>query len=187
MAEVKKKKNKSSVFVLPMITGIPYLYFRGFINCYVGCNHDDLSDGRRIYLAFKTEALEEDFYKDKKGNNVRNKKRIEVLESNPLFNKKIIINGFTLFVYTPEERFSRDFDKFVSGKYSKFSEEYKTLLKSLYPTIKKMKSIVSPTRLDRMLLTKDLNSTLPEECEIYSVPELIEETFSLSQFLEIEL
>jgi hypothetical protein len=173
-----------------MLTGIPYIYFNGFVNCYIGCNNDYSDDEkRRIYVAFKRENLEEEFYESKSKGKVENLERVEVLRGSELYEREIEVNDYILFIFRPSKEFEKDFDTFISGKYSEFSSKYKRLLKSIYPSIKKLKSIIEPTDADRKKLAKELAccEDLLKNSEIYDTPNEIEETFSLAHFLEVEL
>lgn len=183
-------RNKSSIFILPMITGIPYVYFREFINCYIGCNHDvNEFNNRRVYIAFKTDDLKKDTYKSSEKKEISNESRIKILTDSELFIRDIVVNDYTIFIFEPSSEFKDDFDNFSLGKYSLFSEKYKKLLRSLYPTINKLKSIINPTDEDREKLAKELmcNKQIIKNSEIYSIPEPIEETFTLAHFLNVEL
>lgn len=167
---------------MPMIIGIPYKYFKGFINCYIGSNHDE-DNGRRIYLVFDSDYLHSEHKDIPKG-------RLKILETNSQYVRSIEIDRFTMLVYKPLEIFEIDFDIFKSGKYSKFSKKYKSILKGIYKN-KRISSIIDPSEKDRAELASKLfdendQDRLPDNCEIFSTIDDIEETFSIAAFLEVD-
>lgn len=171
-------KNKSSVFILPMIIGVPYKYFNGFVNCYIGSNHED-EDDRRIYLVFDTEYLNSDNGDAPKG-------RVKVLESNSQYLRTVLIDRFSMMVFKPLPAFENDFDHFRHGRYSKFSKKYKSILRMIYNN-KKVRSILNPSIEDRQELSEKLGCSLPDNCEIFDIMDEAEETFSLAAFLEVDI
>jgi hypothetical protein len=175
MGEVKK--NKSSVFIIPMIMGIPYKYFSGFVNCYIGSNYDDNNYQERIYIVFNTD----DFNNDKISN------KVETMTSSSQFVNTLIVDDFTVLSYKPPEVFLSDFIAFKNGEYSKFSEKYKSLIKALYPKLKDVHSIIEPTGEDRAELGKKLEANLSDNCEIFDSPYESDETFSLAHFLNVDV
>lgn len=182
------KKNKSSIFILPMVMGIPYYYFKGYINCYIGCNNLESEQNERIYVAFKTEDLETRYYDSSKGK-VKNSDRIKAIKNHKQFINEILLEDFTLYSFRVLENFKNDFEMFKIGKYSKFSLRYKKVITNMYPNTKKIHSIINPSQKDRKKLSDDLllTNVLPKGTEIFSRPSEIEETFSLSHFINIEV
>jgi hypothetical protein len=172
----KVKKNKSSVFILPMILGIPYKYFKGFINCYIGSNYDE-EDSRRMYVVFETKELIPDKVKG----------RTEILMNSNQYVDSIVVDEFTVLIYKNVEVFDNDFDAFKDGRYTEFSDRYKKLLKRLYPTITRIHSIISPSLTDRLELSKKVGSSLPDNCEIFDSPYESDENFSLAHFLSVDV
>ena len=132
MGEIKK--NKSSVFILPMLTNIPYKHFEGFVNCYIGSSYSD-NKSRRIYLVFKTSIL--------------TAVNQEALINNEHYVDELIVDDFTVLTYRPLTIFKEDFDRFKEGEYTKFSNKYKAILKKTYPRIKRIHAIISPSDTDR--------------------------------------
>jgi hypothetical protein len=168
------KKNKSSVFILPMILGVPYDYFKGILNCYIGCNYDD-RDEERIYVVFNTESIDD--VKD----------RESVLTNNEQYFDTLIVADFTIYSFKVSSAFKDDFHCFKEGKYSKFSYKYKKILKRLYSN-KWVHSVIDPKAIDREKLREKLGAIeLPRNCEIFDSPYESEETFSLSHFIEVDL
>lgn len=170
-----------------MIMKIPYHYFNGFINCYVGCNMVK-DDGNKIYVAFKTETLKQKGYKNS-NKIISNEERINIIKKSSQFSEEIIIGDFTLFVFSPYKNFEKDLDVFRTGKYSQFSLRYKRIIKNTYPNLKKIHSIINPSEQDRKKLSEELllDYVLPKGTEIYSKPRELEEYFSLAHFIEVEV
>lgn len=165
----------------------PYHYFKGYLNCYIGCNHlDDEKD--RIYVAFKSEDLKSRYYEHTKGR-IKNSDRINAIKNHKQFVKEIKLDDFTLYSFRVLDNFRVDLDLFRNGKYSQFSLRYKKIITSMYPNTKRIHSIINPSEKDRKKLSKDLLMTgvLPKGTEIYSRPEEIEESFSISHFINVEV
>jgi hypothetical protein len=170
-----------------MVMKLPYYYFKGFLNCYIGCNTIQ-DDGKRIYVAFKIDDLQRKEYKHSKGV-TSNKERIKAIKNHKQFVEELVIGDFILYVFTPLKNFEKDLDVFKTGKYSQFSLRYKRIIKETYPNIEKIHSIINPSYADRKKLSDDLllENVLPKGTEILSVPNEITETFSISHFIEVEV
>lgn len=183
-------KTKSSVFILPMIMGVPIKYFSGFTNVFIGTAINDggsiLETDKRIFLVFKTADLKEQYHTKKSGEVIENKDREIRFKRLNQFVYKRIIGKYTVFVFRPVEKFIDDFNKFKQGKYSQFSEGYKKIVNKFYPNYPRLNSIINPTEVDRVKLAKELEVKLPNNCEIFSAPELIQEEFNVSKFIQIE-
>lgn len=162
-----------------MILGIPYKYFSESINCYIGCNHDDEDDNKRIYLAFDTDILH---------NKKNPRERYHILTSQSQYVKSIEINRFTILVYRTLDIFKDDFEHFKNGRYSQFSDRYKKILKKIYSN-DKVNSILNPSFEDREKLAAKLSvANLPENCEIFDSPYIEEdEIFTLANFIEVDV
>jgi hypothetical protein len=170
-----------------MVMGIPYQYFKGYLNCYIGCNHlDDEKD--RIYVAFRLEDLESRYYEYPKGR-LKNSDRISVIKNHKQFVKEIKLDDFVLYSFRVLDNFKVDFELFKKGKYSQFSLRYKKIITNMYPNTKRIHSVINPSEKDRKKLSKDLllKNVLPKGTEIYSRPEEIEESFSISHFIKVEV
>ena len=59
------------------------------------------------------------------------------------------------------------------------------MVSKFYSTHPKLTKILNPSKSDREKLAKELNAELPNDCEIFSTPTLIEEQFSYAKFIEL--
>lgn len=109
------KKNLSRAFILPMV-GINYKQLpSNFINCYVRIENDV----QYCILIFdKLIDYDEIFYHFM--NNVNNNNK-HLLETND-YEEEVV------FIFRIPELLKDDFNLFMQGKYSKFSEEYKKII-----------------------------------------------------------
>lgn len=184
-------KNKSTVFILPMILNLPFRTFTGFKNVFIGLStNSDLDDllreQRRIYVVFKGEDVFSKYYEKKEGNTVKvidNVSRVSKLKSHPQFVSTHEFGNYVAFEFFPDSKYVEDFDLFKKGHYSKFSDTYKKVIKNMYP--KGIDNIIYPTEQDRKNKAKELGTVLPEGAEILSIPNLLEESLSPAQFIEI--
>jgi len=180
-------KTKASVFILPMIMGVPVKYFSGFTNVFIGSSfgYGSITESTdRIFLVFKTELLNQSLY-TRKDITLDNNARIDKLKGSDQYTETQVIGSYTVFTFTPSEKLIKDYKRFKEGKYSEFSAKYKGIVKRHYPTSARVNSILDPTDTDRDKLAKDLNTELRGKCEIFSSPDNIQEIFSHAKFLEI--
>jgi hypothetical protein len=185
-----KLKNKSSVFILPMVMGIPYRYFSEFVNCYVGVNDDVYNqDKERIFIVFLKEDLEKEYFTTKKGDKITNSERMSIISGADNYLGVFEIGKFNIIAFRVPDIFKEDFNRFAKGRYSQFSETYKKVLKELYPNIKRIKSIIYPSDEDREKLAKELMCDFQQlkGREILSVPNITDEVFDIANFIEINV
>jgi hypothetical protein len=179
----KVRWTKSASFLLPL-TMLPINTFDKFLNVYCRCDFDkDNSDYkyRRIYVVFRSKDLTE-------------KLDLEITRIST-FHKRIEIDEFFIYVYVPRPEYYDDYDKFIKGKYSKFSERYKKLLTVEYGKYKKGESVktkiykvIYPTKTEIDSLSKLLNVENKDLIEeVMSKPDLYEETFKLSHYYQLKI
>jgi hypothetical protein len=182
-------KTKSSVFILPMIMGIPIKYFSGFANVFIGSSfgYGGITESTdRIFLVFKTSLLKEHYY-TKNDITVENKDRKNKLKSTPQYAGVQVIGNYIIFIYRPADKLLKDYNRFKEGKYSEFSGKYKTIIKKYYPTSERVNNILNPSNKDRDKLAKELAVKLDGNCEVFSSPDDLEESFSYAKFLELNV
>lgn len=173
--ENKKKRNKSSIFLLPML-GINLDLFKSFYDVYYQSTNEDKNnkENKKIYLVYKTENI-----------------NIELI--NPIINSIHYLNtynldGFTIIRYKVPLNYLKDFKLFCRGKYNSFSNEYKNLLLRSYKTNKtELEKILNTLPQTKEELAKRLNVNIDSVKEVYSIPDEIEETFSASVNYKLEI
>jgi hypothetical protein len=173
-----KRLTKATTYLTPMLK-IPSKNLKNRINVYFRCQYctnmfSEMIDG--IFIAF---------IKDK----VDNIQRLE-LSHNPLFESIIEIATFEIYHFRIPEHLVNDYYKILNGQYTKISGEYKTTLlytygstlssgaktyvfKSIFPSKEDIKE------LEDMLGTSGIT-------EVVAKPDLIEETFRVSNFIQID-
>lgn len=106
------KKNLSRIFILPMV-GINYKQIpSNFINCYI------LEDYKCVLVFDKLMDYDEIYYHFMH----------RVMDNNPNFREYIDLEEEAIFIFNIQDRYRNDFDLFVKGAYSRFSEDYKKVL-----------------------------------------------------------
>lgn len=112
----------STLFLLPCF-GIPYKELKelGFINCYIADKHRTKVNERdtHLYLLFRPDP--------KQALNLIIK--IAKLEQQDIDHSVLLEDynyedGYTVLVFKFPDRFKKDYDKFLNGKYSRFSKEF---------------------------------------------------------------
>ena len=172
------KYNKSSLYILPMIARtIPD--FPGFVNCYIrDINRPKLN--KHIFIVQDEAVIPKLFF-----------------NKNPFLLSNYSIKGYKVWVYKTPDTLLDDYYKFIEGKYSQFSERYKKILCKTFPkllvnnitgVVKRHPNyaIIYPTIADREVLEKELGARIPKDAEIYSSPNLEEETFDHNKYPSLE-
>jgi hypothetical protein len=105
------------------------------------------------------------------------------------------LDEHVLITFCLDKRFHEDHKKFMLGKFSQFSEDAKNAIGNHFLfKIKTMGGktedsslfkILYPTKNDRLELEKALGDKLSEDSEIYSIPDIFKETFSLNRLHQI--
>ena len=181
-------KSRATVFILPMIVGVPHRTYAGYQNVFIGMSghegFDDLSlEQRRIYVVFRVEDLEETYYKSNKIV-VNNEERLNVFRKHKQYVTEHRFGNYIAFEFYPLDNFIDDFDRFELGQYSKFSSKYKRAIKQMY-TDDKIKNIINPTEKERLKKAKELKAVLPPGSEVFAKPNKLEEEFSPAKFIEL--
>lgn len=119
MAENKTvKKNCTTIFMVPPFgVGRDRLTYNGFIGAYLGdVNKPDLKYKMGIYFLFKPEDMSsfEDFLYEE-----REERGMQIVEDYDYE------GGYVVLIYLLEDRYSEDYEKFLKGEYSKFSNRFK--------------------------------------------------------------
>lgn len=157
------KKNKSCFFILPLL-GYPSYWYYGLINCYLRDKINKPELGYKIFLNLSTY--------DRRPLNI------------PEFNQFYQLEDKTyMYVFDIPKYFQEDYDKFCLGQYSKISTEGKNLiikLSGVKPTTESIvHKILYKTRDQKERIEELIGMTLPLEAEVYSLPSLNKETYSM--------
>lgn len=183
---IKKKVTRSKFFLLPL-TFLPINYFEKTIGVYCRCELDKINNQycNRIYVVFDKSELTDDL----------NKKLIV----SSTFIKTINLDEHCIvFVYRILPMFIQDYYMFIQGKYSKFTDKYKTLLVNTYNLkitdkidnviyIKDAYRMLYPNKKDIFDKSKTLNVDSRLMKEFSSKPNLIEETLYVSDLYNLQL
>ena len=163
------KKNKSSEFLLPMLGGNRTLLMYDSLlqNCYAGTNEDK----NCIVLVYK--------YSDSLLFNKFEKAIIRLRN----FKRAFDTEKYTVFVFTVPEYYKDDYDKFINGKYSKCSMEYKLQILSFHEEEieDRLGQILFKSSALRDKLEYELDAVLPKNSELYSKLNIQDETFNFKQ------
>jgi len=123
--KLKKSLNDTSMFLLPVFRLKIESWFKlGFINAFLkDKNREKVNDKDiHIYLLFKPNAKQK----------VLLDKKIEVLEETDVEHINYledydIEGGYTVLVLKFPEKFRKDYDRFLKGKYSYFSKDFQDI------------------------------------------------------------
>lgn len=178
-----KQHNRSFFFLVPLL-GISVTYFDAelFLNSYI--RFPEKPDFKQhLFLVFNAEKLEQDKMAAFKLKNVLS------------YRESIFVNGFEILVHEIPVQFLDDYNIFKAGKYSQLSDTAKKKIigpffvkaingettfnyAALYPNDPESKK-------HKQVLQDFLGTTLPEDAEILSAPDLGLEEFKLSDFYDL--
>ncbi len=159
------KITKSSIFVRSMLGYSFGFYGEDYHNCYIGGdNQKDV-----MYLTFKKPLK----------NPIKFQNILETLSSDQYYiGYKISDNWYIIKMFVPLE-YINDFNKYLEGKYSKLSEDFKSNLLNILLRYDRTRTLYSrtkeclyPSKESRRNLSESLGVTLDKDAEIASIPDL---------------
>ena len=164
----KKKRNKASTFILPMMGGSRNLFFYDKLqNCYLS---SDLKHIVLIYRHSKTHIFQ---------------KFIRALRALRTYENEVQISkAQTAFIFKILKQYKGECKKFLRGEYSKFHSVFKLRIldfhdKDIEDTIGQI-LYRSPSRKERM--EEALDCVIPEGSELYSIPQREKEVINIKKF-----
>ena len=161
------KRNKSSIFIMPMLGGNRNLFFWNqlFLNCFIATEND--KDCIVLLYRFSSDPL---FIKFEKA----------LTNFKSFIKKEDPHPGFVYFVFDIPTSSYTDYYKFINGKYSELSKLYKINLLEFHKF--DVDSLIgkvifkSPER--KKELEKKLECTLDTNSELLSIIDIKQETFN---------
>lgn len=178
MLSEKDRKNCTTIFLLPSIGHtrqklLPY----GFLSAYLDDINHPIHYEDSIYVLFKPENMVE-FVKFISKEYIRNPFILQDYD---------YPEGFVVVVYHINEKFRPDFELFLEGKYSQFSDEYKALFpKSITKMGKTIYSLqyrlFNRTKDIRTLWERRIGQKIPEDMELWSIPDMSKEVLDISLY-----
>lgn len=185
------KKNCTSIFLAPALgIGKERLLKNGYISGYLGdVQRPELTYERGVWLLFKPKAFAsfEDFLHEERDRGAN------IMEDYDY-------DGYVVVVYVIDKEYEKDFNRFLEGKYSKYSPKFK----ALFPQTVKKKNAYGIEKeepsLQSRVFTRDkalqeywrnkLQADIPDDLELYSSPDIGsggEEYLDITQFKEEEV
>lgn len=187
------KKNKSTIFVLPLLENIPKIYLADCVNCYIDAEFALPEDGGTgiIYIAFTKKAIEAKYFTAPNSNRaIINKTRVEALTGHPDLVDIVDVELFKVFSFALHDSYLDDIWLFLNGQYSRISKKAKSRMLNFYTGYKKLKDVLNPTaKAKQEFIDKyglEDTHTLSDIKELLSKPNWEQETFKLSNFLILE-
>ena len=170
---IKKKYNKSVIFLLPML-GININKFDKFYNVYYKSIYNNDENKKRIYIVYENKFI--------------NNTIINEISNIPYYLDNYNLDSFIIFRFKVPELYISDFILFCNGCYSRFSSNYKQLLLTSYSINKtELNKILNPLDKDRKELANKFDVNQVDIVEIYPILDEIEETFSISNSYKLEI
>tara|TARA_R110002020_G_scaffold313705_1_gene528931 strand:- start:161 stop:904 length:744 start_codon:yes stop_codon:yes gene_type:complete len=161
------KRNKSSIFLLPMFGGERHLYFWNqlFVNAFVATETD--KDCIALLYRFSSAPL---FLKFEKA----------LTQFKTFIRKEDPSDGFVLFIFGIPPKQKSNYNKFLKGQYSKFSKLYKVNLLEFhkYDVNSLIGQVIFKSKDRKKELENKLGCTLDDTSELLSIIDLEQETFN---------
>ena len=161
------KRTKSSTFVMPMLGGHRDLYFwnKLFINCFIATEEDDdciallyrwSSDP--VYIKFEKALSKFKYFKRR-------------YDPNP---------DYVMFVFDIPKKHIRNYRKFINGKYSTFSQDYKFDILEFHDKEldDELGQILFKSEKRKKAMERKLDIKLPEDSELLSIIDIEQETYN---------
>tara|TARA_R110002051_G_scaffold119638_1_gene192987 strand:- start:739 stop:1506 length:768 start_codon:yes stop_codon:yes gene_type:complete len=167
-------RTKASLFIIPMFPGLKrnYFYDNLLLNCFIGTpEQDDV-----IALLYRFSGAKS--FMEMEGS-LKKLKTFESMEDPS--------NKTVLYVFNVPDKYKDDYDHFIAGRYSKFSDSYKrrilefhgvergSVIGQILNKAKARKKVLEDRIYDEMDKQK---GGLPDDAELYSVPNLFSEVYS---------
>lgn len=160
------QRTKSSLFLLPMLPGHKsvYLTTKQLINCFMSTPDND----RCISLLYRFHGSREFVLLESH------------LTSNPdLLKVDDVSKSSVLYTFRIPEKYLNDYDRFLNGQYSQFSDAYKDRILKFHESgpMSVIGQILYKSNDRRKALEEKLETVLPEDAEVFSVPDIAKETY----------
>lgn len=163
--------NKSKSYILPLFSEYVELGFiRDVYNTYLF-----LEGKENKYFVIQYKKLDTEEFKN----------YLEVLQQNEIV-EEIVENDYINVILKIPDKLEEDYQYFVSGDFSKITKKdyiikflQKNYGSSQFPIIERIKQVLYKDRVLKEELEYSLDISLPEECELSSIPNKQSETLKL--------
>ena len=161
------KKTKASTFIMPMLSGNRELYFwnKLFVNAFIKTEEDN--DCIALLYRWSSNPLYIKFEKAlSKFKNFRRR-----YDPNP---------DYVMFVFDIPKKHIRNYDRFINGKYSKFSKSYKFDILEFHDADieDEIGQILFKSEKRRKAMEKKFDVNFPIESELLSIIDIDKETYN---------
>ena len=165
------KRTKSSIFVMPMLTGNRNLFFwnRLFVNCFISTGEDE--NCIALLYRWSSDPLYVKFEK------ALSKFRTFKRRYDPSPN-------YVMFVFDVPKKYKKDYKLFLSGGYSKFSKSYKLKILEFHnlDIYSEAGQILFKHKNRKKALETKLGCKLPKDSELLSIITESNETYNTETY-----
>lgn len=161
------KRTKSSIFIMPMLTGNRNLFFwnRLFVNCFIATEEE--KDCIALLYRWSSDPLYLKFEK--------------ALSKFSYFRRRYDPSpNYVMFIFDVPKKQVRNYNKFIKGKYSKFSKSYKIDILDFHDADieDEIGQILCKSDKRRRAMENRLDTILPEDSELLSIIDVKNETYN---------
>jgi len=160
----KIKKNKTWDFLLPLV-GIPLPDYFSLYNVYLFDSEHNV-DKYNLFVCFKWHGHKK--FEDS----------LNIIRHNPQYRGEFSYQdgNYIVFILELLEEFKSEYDLFLEGKYSKFSDKAKEIICRHRSSDSIIKSILNKCNSLKEMWEKDLNIVISDSSELWSIYDRCEET-----------
>tara|TARA_R110000796_G_scaffold96973_2_gene203682 strand:+ start:2569 stop:3141 length:573 start_codon:yes stop_codon:yes gene_type:complete len=159
----KQMLNKSYTYILPMLSTKIEIVKQNLVNAFIGCDEFPAYDNH-IFLLYRYRG------------DVNFIEYEDYLENTILFKAKYDPDKYhVIFIFDVPKEHQKDYNLFKEGKYSKLSHAYKLLIFKFHKIIDenhKVGKVLFKHPDLRLEIEDRLNTALPDNSELSSVPDL---------------
>ena len=165
---VNQVKNKSWDFLLPLV-GIPIIDYFSLYNVYLFSASHNIPDNC-LFVCFQWNGHK------------KYEPSLNIIRSNPQYRGEFSYHNYmyTVFIMEILPQYHKEIELFKLGKYSEFSEEAKIVICRFRECQSVIKQVLYKEEPLKLLWEKTLDSKLPDNSELWSIYNSIEETLDVS-------
>ena len=158
---------------MPMLGAVKHLFFYDqlLVNCFIGTKEEGEGSIDLLYKVSKDPLFS---------------KFIDAVKQFKNFNKELKISKNLIYLkFNIPKTFKKDYTKFIEGKYSKFSSEYKDAILKFHDTDieSQIAQILYKGKTRRNQLENSLGMTLDPDAELFSIINKDLELFDKNYYL----
>lgn len=172
MSNAVGRDTKSLIFLLHFLGRHQNYYGKSLYNLFI-----NIDKYKQLVLVFSKPLMNDKNYQE----------IFSELELSKDFANRDDTENYIIYKFYVPEEYEKDFDMFVEGKYSKISQESKKKIISgaiSNREVNKLEEILYPKATHRIALGIRLGGEIPEDAEVFSIPDMKKELFNPENYYD---